>query len=317
MIALLVENIMKGLTAFITILVRYPIDMFHIPLPVKEKEVSYGNLKLPPENGEAEGKTPQWPDEDGSVPKAPAGFMFYRVTKAEEKMNTQKSTFNYYEQIEEGDSLLSLSLRFGVSQSRLRKFNREACFGHQLGHMVGKLLLVPLDNKINLTLEASEDIEKTKESDEQAKKDQMRQSRPEDDEPKEPDEDGKYNLRKVLQYYACEVDDQRANYYLGEANWNVRQALKLYREDNQWEKQSQLCQAVPGLSAQQAREILELCDYSVSRAINYCKSKSMTRKLKEKKQSLLLPNSNAIGSKNIQQPSPNYRTGWKKHFLCL
>ncbi|ETO21481.1 hypothetical protein RFI_15725 [Reticulomyxa filosa] len=201
--------------------------MYHIPLPVKPKELDYSNLKMPQEKSETEEKVPHWPNTDGSIPQAPKGFAFHRVRTIESEEKTKQMIFFFGLTpsqsafplfilfIQEGDSLVSLSLRFGVSQAHLRKLNKEACFGHQLGHMVGKLLLIPLEGKASLSTEDTESVEKAKEIDEQLKRAKLTSSRPEDEKQKEPDEDGKYNLRKAFQFYAPEVDDHRCNYYLG------------------------------------------------------------------------------------------------------
>jgi len=162
--------------------------------------------------------------------------------------------------------------------------------------------------------EASENVEKAKEVDEQLRRAEIRQSRPEDDEVIEPTEEEKYNLRTAFQYYASDLDDHRANYYLGEANWNVRQALKLYREDARWEKQNQLCKLVPGLNPQQAWEILELCDNNVMRAVKYCKSKSMICNVEEKREGFLTTDPRIPSPE--KESSPSSKCGWRFYFVC-
>merc|ERR1719242_2274344 len=71
----------------------------------------------------------------------------------------------------------------------------------------------------------------------------------------EPDENGKYQLKKAMMYHAKGLDDQRAAYYLGEANWNVRNALKKWREDDIWEKMNRVVKEC-GVSQEEAHQRL-------------------------------------------------------------
>lgn len=234
--------------------------MYHVGLaaPTKPK-LNYASLHAP-----AEKQTIQIPEDD-SVPEAPDGFVFYRV--------------------QSGDTLVSLSVRFGVSQSKIQRYNNKVCFGHRLTHIVGKLLLIPVDSNANLTAELKEQLTQIYQEDEteRLKHDENIDER----KYPEPDENGKYQLRKALMFHAKGVDDSRAAYYLGEANWNVRKALNLWKNDDKWEKQHKVMAACQ-LSAEEATQILDNYHWDVSQAIRFWhteqkKMEKITKKLEKKK----------------------------------
>ena len=149
--------------------------------------MDYSNLLAQKESKETTvGQTPDVPDDD-SLPEPPPGFAFYRV--------------------QNGDTLVTLALKFNVSQNRLRRFNREICFGHRLAHIVGKLILVPMVSDAKITTEIQEQLEQLLTQDE-SKQNMLEK------EYKEPDEQGKQQLRRALTYHT-KMGNDRANYYLG------------------------------------------------------------------------------------------------------
>ena len=77
--------------------------MYHIGLrPQARPQVDYGHLHEPEKKS-----TIEVPN-DESVPQAPDGFVFYRV--------------------QSGDTLVSLSVRFGISQNKIRRYNNKGSF---------------------------------------------------------------------------------------------------------------------------------------------------------------------------------------------
>jgi len=193
--------------------------MYHSGL-IKEfeepKKIDYSKLKDP--SKEKSKLTPQIPT-DSDVPQAPDGFMFYRIVQ--------------------GDTMVSLAVKFGVSENKIRRYNNRACFGHRLSHIIGKLLLIPIESNASMSKDVREQIANIYAEDNERKQD--------DDsidgkKYSEPDENGKYQLKKALMYHANGLDDQRAVYYLSEANWNVRNALKKWREDDTWERMHHVVQ---------------------------------------------------------------------------
>mmetsp|Transcript_5864 Transcript_5864/g.9779 ORF Transcript_5864/g.9779 Transcript_5864/m.9779 type:complete len:290 (+) Transcript_5864:61-930(+) len=234
--------------------------MYHVPLatPTKPK-LNYSTLHAPEDK-----QTIQVPEDD-SVPEAPDGFVFYRI--------------------QSGDTLVSLSVRFGVSQSKIQRYNNKVCFGHRLTHIVGKLLLIPTDSNANLTSELKDQLTQIYQEDEteRLKHDENLDER----KYAEPDENGKYQLRKALMFHATGLDDSRAAYYLGEANWNVRKALSLWKNDDKWEKQHSVMTACQ-LSAEEATQLLDNYHWDVSGAIRFWhneqkKMEKITKKLEKKK----------------------------------
>ena len=118
--------------------------MFHVGLqtqPRIQKEVNYANLSQ-----QAPKTIIQIPTSD-TVPEAPDGFMFYRI--------------------QSGDTLVSLSVRFGISQNKIRRYNSKVCFGHRLTHILGKLLLIPIQSPaVNLTDEVKMELNEIYKKDE-------------------------------------------------------------------------------------------------------------------------------------------------------
>jgi len=214
--------------------------MFHVGLRPENyaKGIDYSKLE-----GVKPKVAPTIPD-DKELPQAPDGFVFYRV--------------------QSGDTLVSLSVRFGISQNKLRRYNNKVCFGHRLSHITGKLLLIPLDPSALLTSDMRSQLTRIYSDD--AKDRQQTQGADDDVKSAEPDEAGKYQLRKALSFHARGLDDNRADYYLGEANWNVRKALEIWREDDAWEKRRKVMDAC-SMSAEEATALLETHSGDVANAI--------------------------------------------------
>lgn len=162
--------------------------MYHIPLRSTvgaNYEVDYNNLLNKLAQGEQQTIAVPVNDE---LPVAPLGFVFYRIKI--------------------GDTLVSLAIRFNISQNKIRRYNNNVCFGHRLTHMIGKLLLIPITFDANLTPEVQEQLRAIYAAD---KAEEVK----EDGEYEEPNEDGKYQLRKAFLFHCTGVDVCRANYYLG------------------------------------------------------------------------------------------------------
>eukprot|EP00483_Globobulimina_turgida_P001740 UN01742 len=204
--------------------------MYHIqPKQDTTSEVDYANLTT-----EVSKETPEIPS-DGSLPTAPDGFTFYRILS--------------------GDTLVSLSVRFGISQNKIRRYNNKVCFGHRLTHIVGKLLLIPIDSTANLTAEIREQLNKIYlEDDENVTMAEEKFT--------EPDENGKCQLRKALMFHATALDELRADYYLGVANWNVRKALNVWRVDDKWEKRRIIMNDCK-LNEEEATQLLERYNWNI------------------------------------------------------
>lgn len=168
--------------------------MYHVGLRQGNKaKLNYENLTQPKEK-----RTVEVPEDD-SVPQAPDGFVFYRI--------------------QSGDTLVSLSVRFGVSQNKIRRYNNKVCFGHRLTHIIGKLLLIPVDSTANLTTEMREQLTTIYNQDDQ---DRLQHDENIDDKKyPEPDENGKYQLKKALMFHAKGIDEHRAMYYLGLLRYNI------------------------------------------------------------------------------------------------
>ena len=163
--------------------------MFHVGLqtqPKIQKEVNYDNLTQ-----QSPKQIIQIPTSD-TVPEAPNGFMFYRI--------------------QSGDTLVSLSVRFGISQNKIRRYNSKVCFGHRLTHILGKLLLIPIQSTANLTDEMRMELNEIYKKDENERKSVTDEG---DIKYSEPDENGKYQLQKALIFHAKGMDEHRAAYYLG------------------------------------------------------------------------------------------------------
>lgn len=161
--------------------------MFHVGLRPESSAKSIDYSKLEGSKPKAAPVVPQ----DKEVPQAPDGFVFYRV--------------------QSGDTLVSLSVRFGISQNKLRRYNSKVCFGHRLSHIMGKLLLIPLDASATLTTDMRSDLSRIYSEDAQDRE----ETQGDDAKHAEPDEAGKYQLRKALSFHARGLDDGRADYYLG------------------------------------------------------------------------------------------------------
>ena len=91
--------------------------------------------------------------------------------------------------------------------------NKIVCFGHRLTHIIGKLLLIPIESTANLTVELRKELQQIYMNDdsERLKHDENIDDR----KYPEPDENGKYQLTKALMFHAKEIDEHRAAYYLG------------------------------------------------------------------------------------------------------
>ena len=162
--------------------------MYHVGLSQQVKpKLDYANLSKPSEKQKIEIPS------DESLPQAPDGFVFYRV--------------------QSGDTLVSLSVKFGISQNKIRRYNNKVCFGHRLTHIIGKLLIIPVESAANLTTEMIEQLSEIYTQDEN---DRLQNDENIDDKKyPEPDENGKYQLKKALMFHAKGIDEHRADYYLG------------------------------------------------------------------------------------------------------
>eukprot|EP01083_Nonionella_stella_P044691 120274_1 len=184
--------------------------------------------------------TAQIPDDpDASLPAPPEGFVFYRI--------------------QSGDTLVSLSVRLGISQNKIRRYNSKVCFGHRLTHITGKLLLIPVKPSIELTADLKAQLDVIYSQD-----DLDRFSVDIGD--KSPEENAKYQMRKAMRYHTTGIDDQRADYYLGETNWNVRKAILLWQDDDRWEKHQQIM-ATCHLDEEEAKQLLTRFNWKLTTAI--------------------------------------------------
>jgi len=250
--------------------------MYHSGL-IKEyvgpKKVDYSKLK-DPEN-EAPKVTPQIPTDEGDdVPSAPDGFIFHRV--------------------QNGDTLVGLAVKYSISESKIRRFNSKACFGHRLTHIVGKLMLIPTASGASMSKEVREQIGSIYDEDNERK---QNDENIDDKQYSEPDENGKYQLKKAMMYHAMGLDDQRAAYYLGEANWNVRNALKKWREDDIWEKMNRVVKEC-GVSQEEAHQRLVAHSWNDAAAIKQWVKES------KKESSMMAKISKKLG-KNVQGETEN------------
>jgi len=151
--------------------------------------------------------------------------------------------------------------------SKIRRYNNRACFGHRLTHIIGKLLLIPTNSSASMSKEVREQIASVYSEDNERKQDD---ENIDGKKYSEPDENGKYQLKKALMYHANGLDDQRAAYYLGEANWNVRNALKKWREDDTWEKMHRVMTTC-SLSQEEAMLKLAAMNYNEAAVIKQWK----------------------------------------------
>jgi len=264
--------------------------MYHVGLRQGNKpKLNYENLTQPIEK-----QTIEVPEDD-SVPQAPDGFVFYRI--------------------QSGDTLVSLSVRFGVSQNKIRRYNNKVCFGHRLTHIIGKLLLIPVDSTANLTTEMREQLTTIYNQDDEDR--QQHDENIDDKKYPEPDENGKYQLKKALMFHAKGIDEHRAMYYLGEANWNVRKALNLWRDDDKWEKQRRVMSACK-LNGEEAAQLLDNYHWKVDDAIRFWhneqkKMEKINKKLHRKKgqrikgvdDNELIEGKTTIGQTEMIEMNPN------------
>ena len=176
-----------------------------------------------------------------AAPSAPNGFIFHRI-KA-------------------GDTLVALSIKYEVSQNKIKKYNSDICFGHRLAHITGKLLLIPTMANAVLTDTMKKEIDAIYKRDHQYNLNDL-----DDKKYDEPDENGKGALRKALMYHAKGLDQLRCDYYLNAGHWNVRKALKLWQKDDVWEKQNKLMKKFD-IDADEAMQLLEQCQWNIERAM--------------------------------------------------
>ena len=148
--------------------------MYHLPLPPQSKpELDYSKVTKPTQK-----ETLEVPSDD-SVPTAPDGFVFYRI--------------------QSGDTLVSLSVRFGLSQSKIRRYNPKVCFGHRLTHILGKLLLIPVGTITNLSTEIMEQLNKIYAEDDKERTKTDKGDEGDETKHSEPDENGQYHAKN------CEI----------------------------------------------------------------------------------------------------------------
>eukprot|EP00483_Globobulimina_turgida_P009360 UN09379 len=57
-------------------------------------------------------------------------------------------------------------------------------------------------------------------------------------------------------FHATGLDEHRADFYLGEADWNVRKALNVWRIDDKWEKKRSIMNACK-LNGEEATQLCE------------------------------------------------------------
>eukprot|EP00484_Ammonia_sp_Unknown_P028670 CAMPEP_0197040118 /NCGR_PEP_ID=MMETSP1384-20130603/16859_1 /TAXON_ID=29189 /ORGANISM="Ammonia sp." /LENGTH=391 /DNA_ID=CAMNT_0042470815 /DNA_START=144 /DNA_END=1319 /DNA_ORIENTATION=- len=200
-----------------------------------------------------------------SVPDAPDGFVFHRISP--------------------GDTLVSLSVKYGVSQNKIKQYNNDmSVFGHRLAHISGKLILIPIAPNVVLTEEVKKQIDSIYREDNKYNLAEL-----DEKEYDEPDENGKYTLCKALMYHAKGLDEYRAQYYLGAAKWNVRKALKLWKVDDIWEKQQRVMKECE-IDAEEAVILLENFHWNADEAITQRKKHG---------NKLVLQNINRYKQKNV------------------
>mmetsp|Transcript_24250 Transcript_24250/g.29637 ORF Transcript_24250/g.29637 Transcript_24250/m.29637 type:complete len:243 (-) Transcript_24250:176-904(-) len=190
--------------------------MYHIQPRQQKREINYHNIVDPT-------KILQKPDINindmnvNGVPDAPQGFTFYRVKR--------------------GDTLIALSVKYGVSQSKIQRFNKKVCFGHRLAHLHGKLLLIPLNAKSMITKDVENELKQIYKNEGKTEGNNNNDNDNNEQKSVEPDDNGKYQLKKALMFYGKDLTDIRAEYYLKESNWNLRDALKKWKNDDRWEQE--------------------------------------------------------------------------------
>lgn len=167
----------------------------------------------------------------------------------------------FFAQINPGDTLVSLSVKYGISANKIKQYNSDICFRHRLGHITGKLLLIANGSNAVLTEKMKKRIDQIYKNDNKYNLDKLNEK-----EYSEPDENGKYALRKALMYNAKGLDQWRADYYLGATKWNVRKALKLWKADDIWEKQQRVVKEL-GINAEEAMILLENYNWNIQRVM--------------------------------------------------
>jgi len=177
--------------------------------------------------------------------------------------------------------LVSLSVKYGVSQNKIKQYNNDICFGHRLAHISGKLILIPIAPNVVLTENMKKQIAAIYQEDKKYNLNDL-----DEKEYQEPDQNGKYALKKALMYHAKGLDQFRCDYYLGLAKWNVRKALKLWRADDIWEKQQKVMKELQ-INAQQAVILLENYNWNTDYAIQQRKKYGNKSISQNKKQNLL------------------------------
>ena len=152
-------------------------------------------------------------------------------------------------------------MKYNISQNKIKQYNGDMCFGHRLGHISGKLILIPLTANAVLTEELKKQINIIYQQDNKYNLDDL-----DEKEYPEPDDNGKYSLTKALMYHAKGLDSFRSEYYLKAAKWNVRKALKLWKDDDVWEKQQKIMKECE-INAEEAIILLENFNWNVNVAI--------------------------------------------------
>lgn len=156
---------------------------------------------------------------------------------------------------------MSLSVKYNISQNKIKQYNKDMCFGHRLGHITGKLILIPVTSNAVLTDKIKKQIDMIYQQDNKYNLNDL-----DEKEYAEPDENGKYQLKKALAYHAKGLDSFRCEYYLKAAKWNVRKALKLWKHDDIWEKKQKVIKECQ-LNEEEAIILLQNFNWNVTVAI--------------------------------------------------
>jgi len=173
------------------------------------------------------------------------------------------------------------------------------CFGHRLGHITGKLILIPIASNAVLTENIKKQIAMIYQQDNKYNLNDL-----DEKEYAEPDENGKYALKKALTYHAKGLDSFRAEYYLKSAKWNVRKALKLWKKDDIWEKQQKVMKECQ-LNKEEAILLLQNFNWNVNIAIEQKKKYGDNLVLKKMELQNVQDNNPLLNNKNNNNDDGN------------
>eukprot|EP01084_Bolivina_argentea_P012030 22549_1 len=123
-----------------------------------------------------------------------------------------------FHKIKMGETLISLSVKYGVSVNKIKAYNKSLCFGNRLGHISGKMILIPTKTKANISSGINSDNNTA------------------DTCTMELEENEKYYKRKAFRFFAKGLKQIRCDYYLQRSDWNVRKAVNIWKMDILWEK---------------------------------------------------------------------------------